>query len=86
MLYESGLAALREVLISRRRPIAISTGTPVGVNTPTAENEPDGEDGPRSRHLKATCACPYVIRVAKKTLENTVIRCESCGESFRASP
>lgn len=85
-LYESGLAALREVLISRRRPVSISTGTADGVNTPTDENEPDGENGSRSRHLKATCACPYVIRVAKKTLENTVIRCESCGEPFQVSP
>jgi hypothetical protein len=85
-LYETGLAALREVLISRRRPIAIPTGTPTGVNTPNDDNEPDGGDSSRSRHLKATCACGFVIRASKKTLQNTVIRCETCGEPFRASP
>ena len=84
-LYETGLAALREVLISRHRPIALVTGTASGVNTPT-DDEPDDEDGPRSRHLKAMCACGFVIRASKKTLQNTVIRCETCGEPFRASP
>lgn len=86
-LYEAGLAALREVLISRRRPIANATGTTTGgVNTPTDDSDPDVEDGPRSRHLKATCACGFVIRASKKTLQNTVIRCETCGEPFGSSP
>jgi hypothetical protein len=85
-LYETGLAALREVLISRRRPIAIPTGTPVGVHTPTDDSDPDGGDSSRSRHLKAMCACGFVIRASKTTLQNTVIRCETCGEPFGSSP
>jgi hypothetical protein len=84
-LYELGLAALREVLISRRRPIALVTGATGGVNTPS-DDEQGGEEGPRSRHLKATCACPLVIRASKKTLGATTIRCERCGEPFRADP
>ena len=78
--YQLGVAVLHTVLIHRRRPI-VPTGTTTDDGT-----TPEDEEGPRSRHLKATCACPYVVRVSKMTLENTVIRCESCGESFRVSP
>lgn len=85
-LYAGELAKLREVLISRRRPIALATGGAGGVDTPSGDDESEPEDGPRSRHLKATCACPLVIRASKKTLTGTVIRCETCGEPFRAVP
>lgn len=78
--YHGGLSELRAVLIHRHRPI-VPTGTTTGDGA-----APDGEDGPRSRHLKATCSCPYVIRASKMTLENTTIRCESCGKPFCVSP
>ncbi len=75
--YQDVVSELHAALIHRHRSLA-PTGTTKGGSTTI----PDGEEGPRSRHLKATCACPYVIRVSKKTLENTVIRCESCGRVF----
>ena len=78
--YEGGVAELRAVLIHRHRPI-VPSGTTTGDGT-----MPEDEEGPRSRHLKATCACPYVIRASKMTLENTTIRCESCGKPFRVAP
>lgn len=79
-LYQPGVAELHAVLIHRRKAVS-PPATPVGGDTPTA----DDEDSPRSRHLKATCACPLVIRASKKTLCATTIRCEACGEPFRAS-
>jgi len=78
--YRVGLSELRTVLIHRHRPLVL-TGTAQGDGA-----APDGEEGPRSRHLKATCGCPFVIRVAKKTLENTTVRCETCGMPFRVAP
>ena len=41
------------------------------------------DTNPQGRSRKATCACPFIIRVSRKTIESTVIRCESCGEPFR---
>jgi uncharacterized protein with HEPN domain len=76
--YWDEIQGLRDVLIHRHRPLSV----PTGPSTDDTTNTPDGEDGPRSRHLKATCACPFVIRVSKKTLTSTVIRCESCGDMF----
>jgi len=85
-LYTTGLGALRDVLISRRRPIALAGSALTGGDTPTDDNETDGEEGPRSRHLKASCMCPFVIRLARKTLASTTVRCERCGEPFRVAP
>jgi hypothetical protein len=79
--YRVGVAELRAVLIHRHRKVVLA-GTTNGGTTTT----PEDEGGPRSRHLKATCACPLVIRVSKKTLEKTTIRCESCDAPFRVSP
>ena len=84
-LYTTELGDLREVLISRRRPIADAGAVPNGGPASNDDNEADGEDGPRSRHLKATCTCPFVIRLSKKTLESTTIRCERCGAVFATS-
>lgn len=78
--YQDEVVQLREVLIHRHRPLALPSGPATGGGD--TNDAPDGEDGPRSRHLKATCACPFVIRASKKTLTSTVIRCESCGEVF----
>jgi SprT-like family len=80
-LYQRGVVELHAVLIHRRKAVTLPA-VPTGGDTPTTS---DGEDGPRSRHLKATCACPLVIRASRKTLVATTIRCETCGEPFRAS-
>lgn len=74
---ETGL--LEAVLIHRRAPSRLVPLPPGGSTTPDNEDEDKGT----SRSRKATCACPYIIRVSKKTVEDTVIRCESCGEPFR---
>lgn len=80
--YQLEIVGLREVLIHRNRVLALPSGPPTGDDDTTDTDGQDGEEGPRSRHLKATCACLFVIRVSKKTLTSTVIRCESCGEMF----
>jgi hypothetical protein len=75
--YAEETAALRAVLVHRTKlggPIVVPPGTIpiVGV-----------DEGPQSRCRKATCCCPYIIRVSKKTMEDTTIRCESCGQPFQ---
>lgn len=75
--YEEDIRQLAEVLIHRAKPVITLTGT--GTTGPGE----DTDDKPASRNRKATCACPFIIRVAKSTLEQTTIRCESCGEEFK---
>lgn len=77
--YAQELALLAQVLV-HRAPEAAPGRT--GTKTPSDDAE-EGDDKPRSRNRKATCACPYIIRVSKKTLDETAIRCETCGERFR---
>lgn len=76
--YTAELHQLIAVLIHRRRPPPIGEGT-----MPPSGGTDEDDDQPRSRSRKATCACGYIIRVAKQTLQDTTIRCESCGEPFR---
>jgi hypothetical protein len=77
--YAGETAALETVLLHRRalRPARPPTG---GTSGPKDDTE---DTAPRSRSRKAVCACGYIIRVSKKTIEDTVIRCESCGEPFQ---
>jgi hypothetical protein len=79
--YEQEISNLRSVLIHRRRPLL--TVPPNGPEAEDDDSAPPDDEGPsRSRSLKATCACPFIIRVSRKTLSETTIRCESCGEAF----
>lgn len=78
--YRDGVSLLRAALIHRRRPQPLAGATGDG------SDASDDEEGPRSRHLKAACKCPLVIRASRKTLGSTVIRCESCGEPFLPAP
>lgn len=78
--YEAEIAELKEVVIHRHRPASAPNGTPK--DDDASSDAPEGEEGPRSRHLKATCACSFVIRVSRKTLTSTIIRCESCWNVF----
>lgn len=78
--YEEDIKQLAEVLVHRAKPVA----TLIGGGGATGTNGDEGnEDKPASRNRKATCGCPFIIRVAKATLDNTTIRCESCGEGFK---
>ncbi len=81
-LYQEEVVKLKEVLIHRRRPTLMTTGG-TGSTPPKTPGPSVGGPGPRSRSRKATCACPFIIRVSMKTMLNTVIRCECCGEPFR---
>jgi hypothetical protein len=78
--YRAEIETLKEVLIHRR---SLQTTGP-GPRPPRSGSDGD-EDRPRSRSRKATCACPHIIRASRKTLSETTIRCESCGEAFRMS-
>jgi hypothetical protein len=77
--YEEDTRQLAEVLIHRAKPVMVSTGT----DTTTGNGGDTDDDRPTSRNRRATCRCPFIIRVSKSTLDNTSIRCESCGEVFK---
>lgn len=76
--YEEDIKQLAEVIIHRAKPVAPTTGT----DTTSGTGEDTDDDKPASRNRKATCACPFIIRVSKSTLTQTTIRCESCGKVF----
>lgn len=76
--YRREMEALESVLIHRRRPHSIRR--PPGLTPTTTKGGKTDKTGSRNR--KAICACGYIIRVSKKTMQNTVIRCESCDEPF----
>lgn len=74
--YRDDITYLAEVLIHRAKPASLSGVTPKG-----GDGEPLG-DKPTCRNRKAVCKCSFIIRVAKATLEQTVIRCERCSGPF----
>lgn len=76
--YEEDIKQLAEVIIHRAKSVAPTTGT----DTTTGTGEDTDDDKPASRNRKATCECPFIIRVSKSTLTQTTIRCESCGAVF----
>lgn len=71
--YAAEIALLKDVLIHRRAML----------NLPRGPGPPEDDDQPGSRSRKATCGCPFIIRVAKRTIDATTIRCDTCGEPFR---
>jgi len=77
-LYGNEIAFLRDVLIHRR-----SLTTSPGPGPPRGGAEGEDDDKPCARNRKAVCRCPYIIRVSRKTLEETTIRCDGCGEAFQ---
>lgn len=86
--YGDAISALETTLVHRRKPALVilvpSTPPAVGGETPTGGDGDDDEARP-GRNRKATCACapPYIIRVSKKVMDATVIRCDTCGGSFQ---
>jgi hypothetical protein len=77
-IYHEEIEHLREVLVHRRRNVAVRLGP-----GPSAQDDNKENDNPIPRSRKATCACPFIIRVSKKTINETTIRCDNCGEPFR---
>jgi hypothetical protein len=65
---------LSQALAHRWRP-KTDTGKVSGT-----DEEDDARDNCRNR--KAVCGCPYIIRVSRKTLAETEIRCERCKNKF----
>ena len=78
--YKAEIEAIGAVLIHRRDDRG---GRDPGGASENGDEDEEGEEEPRSRSRKATCRCGYIIRVSKKTIESTVIRCESCGKPFK---
>lgn len=76
--YEAETEALEAVLIHRRQILVVPQGPGLA---PTNDN-PEDDGIPTSRSRKATCQCPFIIRVSKQTMLSTFIRCESCGGRF----
>lgn len=83
--YAEVIANLGDALVHRQKPVAILVprAPPVGDETPTEDEGGDDTNKPEGRSRKATCACPHIIRVSKKVMAATVIRCDTCGAPFR---
>ena len=76
-VYEEEVRRLEEVLVHRRKPPAARV-----LPTRTPGNGDTTKEGSQGRSRKATCACRFIIRVSRKTMQDTVIRCSRCGEPF----
>lgn len=76
--YKEDIQQLAEVQIHRIWP-----GLAAGSNIQDDSSSEIGRDAkPVSRNRKAVCACPFIIRVSKWTLDATIIRCENCRQAF----
>jgi hypothetical protein len=86
--YVSVVDALGQTLVHRRKPVLVivpTAGPSGGGQSPNdATDDPDGDE-PQGRSRKAICSCapPYIIRVSKKVIGATVIRCDTCGQPFQ---
>lgn len=85
--YAQVIAALDAALVHRRKPALVPapSGPTPGGQTPNSEDLPGDDTKSDSRSRKATCKCPYIIRVSRKVLAATSIRCETCGTMFTFS-
>lgn len=80
--YLREIKRLDSVLIHRRSGWVMPLA-PTGQDNDTDTDAGDaGDTKPKTRMLKATCACGHIIRASRKVLDATVIRCETCGEPF----
>ena len=82
--YNAETEALRQVLMHRRPMVSASKPTATGAGD-SGDDESDDADPPDKggRYKKASCKCPFNIRVARATLAATTIQCATCGESFQ---
>lgn len=81
--YGAVIDALASVLITRSGRGEVILPPPTGT-TPANTGSADADEAPSSSRLrKAVCACPFIIRASRKTLAETIIRCENCGETFQ---
>jgi len=80
--YADVLGGLRQLLLHK-----VETDAPARAQDRAwySERRPQAENIRKGRSLKASCQCGFIIRVTKKTMRDTVIRCDTCGQPFRLS-
>lgn len=85
--YHTETEELRRVLLHRRSVVSLPAKPPTTGAGDGTSDKPDDIEPPEKggRYKKASCKCPYNIRVARSTLASTTIRCENCGEAFELS-
>ena len=80
MRYAVETAGLSLVLMHRSFEATIPGKLDAGGATPTGVADKRDAGG---RYKKAACTCPFNIRVSRKVMTTTVIRCETCGDAFQ---
>ncbi len=82
--YTTETEELRQVLMHRRPMVSTAKPTSTGAGD-SDDSLPDGTEPPDKggRYKKASCKCPFNIRVARATLAATTIQCTTCGEPFQ---
>ncbi len=82
--YMAEITGLSAVLIHRQSERSAMAGA-----TGSDKQDGDADDldndnkDTGGRYKKACCSCPLNIRVSRKVMATTVIRCETCGEAFQ---
>lgn len=84
MHYAVETAGLSIVLMHRRSEV-MPTADPEGTGDKKSDDDQDHDNGADKggRYKKAACTCPFNIRVSRKVMTTTVIRCETCGDAFQ---
>lgn len=84
--YATVVNALGETLVHRRKPaLMVVPAGPSGGGERPNDGGTTEDDEPQGRSRKAICSCapPYIIRVSKRVIGATVIRCDTCGQPFQ---
>ncbi|MBI2373867.1 MAG: hypothetical protein HYV07_07710 [Deltaproteobacteria bacterium] len=74
---------LDRVLLHRRSFTSSMPSDPTSADSGEEETESQGDEEQGSRNRKAICDCAFIIRVSRKTMNETTIVCETCGSAFR---
>lgn len=84
--YLDEVLALEEVLVHRTSGALRPTPPPSPPTTgdPQSDADDGAGDKPSSRNIKAVCACGFIIRASRKTLESTIVFCGTCDCAFGA--
>lgn len=84
-LYTVETAGLSVVLMHRKADLLPSERPNGGPTNGTSDHDKttDNDKDKGGRNKKAACTCPFNIRVSRKVMTTTVIRCETCGDAFQ---
>lgn len=77
--YSAEAESLAQVLAYRRCPIVARQAA----GSDSRAEPPEGAPSSAGRYLKASCRCPYNIRVSRRVMAATAISCGTCGDRFR---